>query len=67
MYAGMLISIRKVLLPEQWKKLQTLQAEKGVMPLMFGVGPMMMEGGPGGPGTFIKRLPPPPPQTPPQP
>jgi Spy/CpxP family protein refolding chaperone len=59
MYAGMLISIRKVLLPEQWKKLQALQAEKGVMPMMFGAGPVMMEG-PGGPMPFTRRLPPPP-------
>ncbi len=33
-YAGMLISIRKVLQPEQWKSLQNLQAERGPMPMM---------------------------------
>jgi Spy/CpxP family protein refolding chaperone len=47
-YAGMLISIRKVLLPEQWKSLQDLQAEKGMMPMMF----------PGGPITFGMGMPP---------
>jgi Spy/CpxP family protein refolding chaperone len=66
MYAGMLISIRKVLLPEQWKKLQGLQAEKGVMPLMFGAGPVLFGARPGA-GPFIRRLPPPPPPNAPVP
>jgi Spy/CpxP family protein refolding chaperone len=52
-YAGMLISIRKVLLPEQWRSLQDLQAEKGMMPMMLM--PMML---PGGPTTFGMGMPP---------
>jgi Spy/CpxP family protein refolding chaperone len=73
-YAGMLISIRKVLLPEQWKSLQELQAKKGVMPMMlpdkaitFGMGMPPAAGG----VIFKRRLQPPPgapaPPPPPQP
>jgi Spy/CpxP family protein refolding chaperone len=47
-YSGMLISIRKVLQPEQWKSLQNLQAERGPMPMM----------GPMGPGGFGMGMPP---------
>ena len=47
-YAGMLISIRKVLQPEQWKSLQNLQAERGPMLMMY----------PKGPGIFGMGIPP---------
>ena len=47
-YSGMLISIRKVLQPEQWKSLQNLQAERGPMPMM----------GPMGSGGFGMGMPP---------
>ncbi|MGE0406070.1 MAG: Spy/CpxP family protein refolding chaperone [Candidatus Korobacteraceae bacterium] len=72
-YAGMLISIRKVLLPEQWKKLQTLQAEKGVMPMMFPPPMGMTMGMPAGGNVIFNRrigppgAPPPPPAPPNQP
>jgi len=58
-YTGMLLSVRRVLTPDQWKKLRTLQAER--MPGPSGNVFFMRTPGPGGPpqGDGPMLLPPP--------